>query len=47
MNNKVGMTAIYCIIYYFKKFPGDSDGRESCRRPRFDPWVMKIFWRRK
>ena len=23
-------------------FPGGSDGKESCRRPGFDPWVEKI-----
>ena len=29
-------------------FPGGSDGRISlqCRRPRFDPWLRKIPWRR-
>ena len=27
-------------------FPGGSDGKVS-RRPRFDPWVRKIPWRRK
>ena len=30
-------------------FPGGSDSKESscqCRRPRFDPWVRKIPWRR-
>ena len=29
-------------------FPGSSDGRVclQCRRPRFDPWVGKIPWRR-
>ena len=30
-------------------FPGGSDGKESasnCRRPRFDPWVRKLPWRR-
>ena len=28
-------------------FSGGSDGKEStCRRPRFDPWVRKIPWRR-
>ena len=30
-------------------FPGSSDSKEStyqCRRPRFDPWVGKIPWRR-
>ena len=29
--------------------PGDSDGKRvclQCRRPRFDPWVKKIPWRR-
>ena len=31
-------------------FPGGSDGKSvclQCRRPRFDPWVGKIPWRRK
>ena len=34
-------------------FPGDSDDKESacqcwrCRKLVFDPWVRKIFWRRK
>ena len=31
-------------------FPGGSDGKRvcrQCRRPRFDPWVGKILWRRK
>ena len=30
-------------------FPGGSDGKIihlQCRRPRFDPWVRKIPWRR-
>ena len=30
-------------------FPGGSDSKKStcpCRRPRFDPWVGKIPWRR-
>ena len=29
-------------------FPGGSDGRVflQSRRPRFDPWVGKISWRR-
>ena len=28
-------------------FPGGSDSKESaCRRPRFDPWVKKIPWKR-
>ena len=34
----------------FRGFPGGSDDKESacqCRRPRFDPWVGKIPWRRK
>ena len=34
------------------EFSGDSDGLKKkihlqCRRPRFDPWVGKISWRRK
>ena len=31
-------------------FPHGSDSKESpcqCRRPRFDPWIRKIPWRRK
>jgi len=30
-------------------YSGGSDGRVclQCRRPRFDPWVRKIPWRRK
>ena len=31
-------------------FPGGSDSKSiclQCRRPRFDPWVGKISWRRK
>ena len=30
-------------------FPGGSEGKESvskCGRPRFNPWVRKISWRR-
>ena len=27
-------------------FPGGSSGKESCRRPGFNPWVGKIPWRR-
>ena len=32
------------------KFPGGSDGKSiwlQCGRPRFNPWVGKIPWRRK
>jgi len=41
-NNKV-LTIIESLSYY------GSDGKESacqCRRPRFNPWVTKIPWRR-
>ena len=34
---------------YGSVFPGGSDGKESAchgRRPRFDPWVRKMPWRR-
>ena len=37
----------------FKGFPGGARGKEPacqcrrCKRPRFDPWVGKISWRRK
>ena len=37
------------LIIYPSCFPGDSDRRVclQCVRPRFDPYVRKIFWRRK
>ena len=42
------------INFYFfslksSGFPGGSDGKSTCLqcgRPRFDPWVGKILWRR-
>ena len=37
-------------VQFNSVFPGGSDGRASCLqcgRPRFDPWVGKISWRRK
>ena len=37
-------------VHILYLFPGGSDGKESayqCRRPRFNPWVGKIPWRRK
>ena len=37
----------YCFISL--GFPGGSDRKESalqCRRLGFDPWVVKIPWRR-
>ena len=44
----------FCIIYYIhshsQDFPGGSEGRSvclQCGRPRFDPWVGKMPWRRK
>ena len=39
-------TSINSLIY--RGFPGGSDGKESAcnERPRFDPWVEKIPWRR-
>ena len=36
-----------CNLQYFS---GGSDGKSiclQCGRPRFDPWVGKILWRRK
>ena len=37
------------MVSYMIGFPGGSDGRVylQYRRPRFDPWVGKIPWRRK
>ena len=39
-----------CTVLSSMGFPGRSDGKEiclQCGRPRFDPWVGKILWRRK
>ena len=39
----------YSFLWIHMGFPGGSDGKEShlqCRRPRFNPWVSKIPWRR-
>ena len=49
---------IFSKLHYIlhQSFPGGSVGKEfacntedclQCRRPRFDPWVEKIVWRRK
>ena len=44
---------IYIQCKYMWGFPGGASGKEPvcqcrrCRRPRFDPWVRKIAWRRK
>ena len=37
-------------VSLYQDFPAGSDGKIvclQCRRPRFDPWVGKIPWRRK
>ena len=37
------------LLSLTKDFPGGSDGKSFCLRsgrPRFDPWVEKILWRR-
>ena len=39
--------AYFCINL---NYPGGSDGKRiclQCSRPRFNPWVGKIIWRRK
>ena len=39
-----------CTYIHILDFPGGSDGKSvclQCRRPRFDPWVRKMPWRRK
>ena len=41
---------VYVYIYVYMRFLGGSDSKASCPpcgRPRFDPWVGKIPWRRK
>ena len=41
--------AIFADLFGCCGFPADSDGKEStwhCGRPRFNPWVRKIPWRR-
>ena len=56
IQNGINKTDIYVIKTRFDiasllkvGFPGGSDCKESacqCRRPRFDPWVEKVPWRR-
>ena len=47
------VTELFQIDYLLsvvRSFPGGSDGKSVClqyRRPRFNPWVGKIPWRRK
>ena len=38
-----------CLYCCYTIFPGGSDGQVclQCGRPRFDPWVGEIPWRRK
>ena len=41
---------VFIDTYTYIFFPGGSDGKASALqggRPRFDPWVGKILWRRK
>ena len=53
-NNNVFTSLISYVLIPKEGFPGGSDGKESacrsaacrCWRPRFDPWVGKIPWRR-
>ena len=42
-------TLLKIVVFCWLGFPGNSDGKEffqERRRPRFDPWVGKIPWRR-
>ena len=45
------VTNTYLLTYlYVSIFPGGSVGKKIClqgKRPGFDPWVVKIAWRRK
>ena len=47
----VQLALLQCWLYYgVWSFPGGSDSESvclQCGRPRFDPWVVKIPWRRK
>ena len=49
-NNKYTCNFIYTPTFlYTLGFPHGSEGKRicpQCRRPRFDPWVGKIPWRR-
>ena len=43
-------SVVSCSVALLKEdFPGGSVGRVclQCKRPRFDPWVGTILWRRK
>ena len=46
-----GIDSSNWICYHiFYNFPGGSDGKVSackCGRPKFDPWIGTIPWRRK
>ena len=42
----VFLTAFNALPLIYQGIPGGSDGKDS-RRPRFNPWVGKIPWRRK
>ena len=40
---------IYMEVYTYTGFLGGSESKKyllQCGRPRFDPWVRKIPWRR-
>ena len=45
MNGRIGICE---YLVKSQSFPGGSAVKNlPCRRPRFDPWVRKIHWRRK
>ena len=52
--NYFTMLTFYTFIYIYcnRGFPGGTSGKEPscqyrrCKRPRLDPWVGKIPWRR-
>ena len=44
------MTSLSLLLYQLSDFPGGLDGKASAYnvgRPRFNPWVQTISWRRK
>ena len=51
-NEKIAWNCFFSNItsLTLKYFPGGSDGKSVClqtERPRFNPWVGKVLWRRK
>ena len=38
---------VYVIVFGLPRWLSGKESVCQCRRPRFDPWVRKIYWSRK